>query len=449
MGAGASQLERDFPVPTDLVTCQAQVNKLRSSIEEAKEESEVVERYFAGLVDKRVPPDSEDALDDWQAARTELLDEVKTYMQICTPSPPESLEELVTRSGEEVNASSVERDDDGKAGHLFAFNLPSLTSLPDEILSVSSTLVTLCLKKNQLTDLPSQISGFENLKHLDISENNITELPESITECTMLEHLNASENLLNILPPELGDLVNLKELILFKNQLSKMPDSIGRCVALEEVNFFNNKLIKVPKTMADLENLRDLNLGGNKLKTIPSTLKWINLERLALSWNTIVMLAKFGGMPKLRQLQLSRNQLETLDDDCFAECVALEEFDISSNRIAVLPTSVTALAQAKTFNVSSNQLTALPDLSNLKNVEIMNIGTNKITSLESAHIDEMQVLRTLLANDNALVDLPESLGALPKLTRLNVAKNADMVISDELRDSLKQLCEVNEGTFIQ
>jgi hypothetical protein len=92
MGAGASQLETDFPVPTDLATCRAQVQKLRDSIEDAKDESPVVERYFAGLIDKRLPADEEAALDEWQAMRTELLEEVQRYMQITTPAPPQTLE---------------------------------------------------------------------------------------------------------------------------------------------------------------------------------------------------------------------------------------------------------------------------------------------------------------------------------------------------------------------
>jgi hypothetical protein len=96
------------------------------------------------------------------------------------------LTELVARSGEELNASYAERDDDGKAGHLYAFGLPKLSSLPSEILAVAGTLVSLNLKKNELSDLPSQISEFTKLKHLDISENNIVELPETFVECTEL-----------------------------------------------------------------------------------------------------------------------------------------------------------------------------------------------------------------------------------------------------------------------
>jgi hypothetical protein len=77
------------------------------------------------------------------------------------------------------------------------------------------------------------------------------------------------------------------------------------------------------------------------------------------------------------------------------------------------------------------------------------VTQSQLASLDGAHIDEMQNLRTLLANSNALTSFPDGLAALPTLTRVNVAKNPDLVMTDEQVGALKQLCEVNKGSFIQ
>ena len=79
---------------------------------------------------------------------------------------------------------------------------------------------------------------------------------------------------------------------------------MGLFVGVQEVNFYNNSLIRVPPKFTNLVNLEDLNLGGNKLKTICSTKSWVALERLAISWNMIVLLNDFGGMPNLKVLQV-------------------------------------------------------------------------------------------------------------------------------------------------
>lgn len=421
---------------------------------------------YCKAVFEQASPGSEGSASAWKARRQALYEAASGYVSLVEASegegqsPPTSAEALaaaqlaVPKFEGKVNLSLADRDDNEEAGLLYVFELPGLREIPALLLSaaVAPTLTTLLLKKNGLQSLPDSVGLLTSLTTLDVSENELSSLRPELCTLGSLESLNFSENAVEALPEEIGQLTKLTTLVAFKNKLTCLPDTIGLCQALEEVNFFNNKLIKVPASLAELEGLVDLNLGGNKLKTLPSTKKWAKLERLALSWNTLVMLNDFGGMPRLKQLQMGRNQLSELPPDAFDGCTQLESVDVSTNLLTELPTSLLQCATIETLDAASNQLAQPGDFAKLTSLRILKLGPNKIASVADANLDKCAALETLFLNGNLLTNLPAALAALPVVSRVNVSGNKELNLEDPdtkiVVDALSKRCADNKGRWI-
>jgi Leucine-rich repeat (LRR) protein len=440
MGSSASAMDSD-----DVKVLNGCVGRMVSTIEE----EEACARLCGPLLQVKVDTSSAKELKQYRA---ELHEVVSAYLGIMNgnsgkaPSTGEQLAAAQIASGR-VNLSSADRDDEEKVGAMVAFQISDrLSAVP--ACCWSPGLTRLSVKKNRLKELPSAIGKCVALAELDVSENELSVLPGELCALPALVKLNVSENMLAALPTEFGRLTTLTCLIAFKNALSTLPESIGQCAALEEVNFFNNKLTKVPDSISGWLALQDLNLGGNKLKTLPSTRRWAGIERLSLTWNNIVMLPDFGGMRKLRQLQMGRNQLSELPDDALAGCTVLESLDLSTNRLERLPKSIADCVALNNMDLSSNQLTSLPDLSAFKSMVILKLSSNKLTDVSTCGLGNCMSLETLFLNDNQLTELPKQLEDLRSLSRINITKNDKLSKQGPLIELLEKRCKANKGKWI-
>lgn len=71
-------------------------------------------------------------------------------------------------------------------------------------------VIALGLSSFGLTEIPSIIFQFKNLRGLQLYTNNLRELPRELASLSQLEILSANFNRLSSLPPELGQLQNLR-----------------------------------------------------------------------------------------------------------------------------------------------------------------------------------------------------------------------------------------------
>ncbi|MBK7939303.1 MAG: leucine-rich repeat domain-containing protein [Lewinellaceae bacterium] len=121
---------------------------------------------------------------------------------------------------------------------------------------------------NQLSGLPPEIGGLQNLQSLNLSINQLSDFPaEIIRNLKNLQILDLSDNQLSSLSAEISKLQNLHTLKLSTNKFSSLP-------------------VDVLKQMPNLRNLvlKD-NRGG-----IPNPLKKEDIEALrqAIPWCKIV-----------------------------------------------------------------------------------------------------------------------------------------------------------------
>lgn len=144
-----------------------------------------------------------------------------------------------------------------------------LTELPSDI-HLFANMRDLILDGNVLTRLPDEIGHLKQLRKLSARFNAIDELPETIEHLKMLEELHLDYNRLEELPPQIGQLENLRFLNLSNNFLSKIPPEIGNLERLVELDVsYNNALLELPAEISKLKMLEKLIVSPETLFPIP------------------------------------------------------------------------------------------------------------------------------------------------------------------------------------
>lgn len=197
----------------------------------------------------------------------------------------------------------------------------------------------------------------------------------------------------------ISGITSLRELKLAENDLQgSLPVSVANLTALEVIDLQNNKLTSLPTELRLLTSLRMLEVSNNRLSRIPSELFETGLVEFRATKNKLEgSLFATDLIPHLQELHVSNNGLTGLTDGDIISMPALRTLNISTNRLASLPSMETCI-QLHTLLVAENKLTTL-----------------------SESLLELP-LRTLDLTANDLVHLDERLALMP-LERLNIAAN--------------------------
>lgn len=154
-----------------------------------------------------------------------------------------------------------------------------LTSIPNEIFSLSDCLESLNLGSNELTTLPDDFTKMNKLKILFFAQNCFTSIPSVLGSLPSLFMLSFKSNQVaeiseDCLSPSIG------WLILTDNNIIELPNSIGNLVNLRKLMLTGNKLKDLPLTLNNCQELELIRLSSNNLDHIPNWL--LNLPKL--SW---------------------------------------------------------------------------------------------------------------------------------------------------------------------
>src|SRR5262249_45578870 len=132
-----------------------------------------------------------------------------------------------------------------------------------------TSLWRLKVYKNELTEIPSWISGLQQLEVLVINANPIRTLPDSLGDLPVLRELHLGSGYggmpLRQLPPCLRRLTRLTLLSANDCELESLPDWVSDIPLLSELYLSRNRLADLPPALAQLSQLRVLNLSDNPL----------------------------------------------------------------------------------------------------------------------------------------------------------------------------------------
>ncbi|KAG2450597.1 hypothetical protein HYH02_004437 [Chlamydomonas schloesseri] len=176
------------------------------------------------------------------------------------PNVPPSVERLSLHMNQIAGLAFCE--DNGGTGPL-----PTEDNGDGGPLARCTNLLVVSLFTNKIPYIPrATIATWTHMDRLSLQRNQLTEVPEEISQMTKLEHLWLYGNKLTKLPEGLGQLKKLSKLWVNNNQLTSLPESLGGCELLEELYLANNQLTSLPceALMSGCRRLNKIQINGNE-----------------------------------------------------------------------------------------------------------------------------------------------------------------------------------------
>ncbi|KAF2111825.1 hypothetical protein BDV96DRAFT_465338, partial [Lophiotrema nucula] len=281
-----------------------------------------------------------------------------------------------------------------------------LSSLPD--ISSWTNLTTLLVGENKLTSFPEGFVSLRQLRTADFTANDITKLDAKIALMENLENLTIAANPLRERKFLTMDTSDLKRDLLSRmaptNVEAANVDEQAGMDALTEVGGVENGWQLKPSGTLDLSlqnltqvdddaivafseanDIRQLYLQQNYLAAVPNVLSRLtHLTLLDLSKNNITRpLTEPLSLPKLRELRLSGNKIQCLDDlMSYLSAPSLQHLDVSNNRISgPLPTLRAVFPDLFLLMASDNTISDI-SADALDGLKIVNLSNNEIPRLD-------------------------------------------------------------------
>ena len=201
----------------------------------------------------------------------------------------------------------------------------------------------------------------------------------------------------------IAQIKSLKELKLAENALSgDLSHAIGYLTKLEVVELQSNKLTALPSEIVELVHLRVLNISNNQFSTLPT--------------------AELCELP-LTQLLASKNRLSgTLFREDNKQMPRLQQLDVSINSLQSLSSDTLNLPLLKELNISFNRISSLPNMSSWNSLTSILAEDNSITDLPEGFTDMTQ-LRSADFTGNEFSKLDPRLGSMSGLESIKFASN--------------------------
>jgi Leucine-rich repeat (LRR) protein len=320
-------------------------------------------------------------------------------------------------------------------------------------------LITLYMRKNyalRAIDF-STFAGISALKILHLDLNMINWLNgDTFKNMPNLVSLNIAYNLLDNLTKDTFSNLKKIESIKMDYQSITSIESHTFCnlASLETIDLNGNRLVELlDNTFTELVNLIELDLSDNFINKIEVN-TFVNLTNnklsVNLSKNRIKLLNAsdnfLAGLPGVRKLDLSRNQIEKVESFVFSKCGQLEFLDLKDNRLNILGKNLFAETQKAllVLNLADNkiQLIKRHDFFNLTRLNKIYLSNNQISSIESDSFESLVRLKIIDLNNNMIFNLEARL--FVKSTHLSYMSLKNMNYLSMFRVEDKNLGRLSE-----
>ncbi|XP_045593911.2 leucine-rich repeat-containing G-protein coupled receptor 5 isoform X1 [Procambarus clarkii] len=345
-----------------------------------------------------------------------------------------------------------------------------ITELRDHTFSLYTSLHTLILSGNKIKTVsvkafhaaPIQVLMLDNnklseltagslpasLKEISLEMNFFTTFPRALSSMSCLQNVNMAHNKLTALKTgDLHELHNLLILSLHNNRISTVePRALARLRSLEILNLQDNLLTEVPAEVVHCTKLRQLLLSSNRLTYVGETsLKGLtHLEEVKLQSNPVLSVhhRAFTNLPALTKLILKEaKQLQAFPD--LNGTSSLELIRIDRSALTTVPWDLcTSAPRLRSLNLQRNQISIMPDLTLCRDLRLLDLSNNNISSLPEGAFGSLSYLQDLLLQGNRIASIHNN--TFSGLERLQVLQLEDNLISSINQDAFLPLLSLED-----
>ncbi|XP_052537067.1 leucine-rich repeat serine/threonine-protein kinase 2 isoform X1 [Tympanuchus pallidicinctus] len=251
------------------------------------------------------------------------------------------------------------------------------------------------------------------------------EPPKGISKSSL--HLRPSDSLSSLI----SEKECIKSLDLSSNELENI-DAISQNSSLtshlehlDKLELHQNALTNIPEQLCEnLKCLTYLDLHSNRFTFFPTYLLKMNcIAYLDISRNDIgpsFALDPHLRCPTLKQLNLSYNQLMGIPEFLANVAENLEQLLLEGNKISCL-SSPMSLKELKILNISKNNISSLAEnvLKGCAKLELFNARMNALEIIP----DLSSSITTLKLSQNCFINVPETILLLPHLRSVDLSQN--------------------------
>ncbi|XP_036415525.1 leucine-rich repeats and immunoglobulin-like domains protein 1 [Colossoma macropomum] len=311
-----------------------------------------------------------------------------------------------------------------------------LTSIP-LFGNASTAIVTLYLNYNKISSVQgSRLQNLTRLETLDLSNNDIIDLRE------------------HCFPPGL----RIRELILSSNKIVHLESGAFRNLAgsLQVLRLSRNRLTQLPVKGLELPKLTQLELSRNRLRLIEGlTFQGLSsLEVLKLQRNNISKLTDgaFWGLARMRTLHLDYNSLKEVNSGSLYRLESLLHLHLSNNHISNFnPEGWGFCERLRELHLAHNNLTKLAEgsFAKLVNLQTLRLGHNSISHIAEGAFRGLAALRLLELDHNdisgTIEDTNGAFAGLDNLRKLTLFGNRIKSVAKRAFSGLEALEHLNLG----
>lgn len=278
----------------------------------------------------------------------------------------------------------------------------SLSSVSDNAFrGLESSLKSVFLQSNNLTDIPKAVTNLRNLTILSIEHNPILDFDQhmmkSITDTLYTFHFGSE---VMITWPSSVQILHLFELGIYSLPLDELPETAFENLNLSWLYFNDMKLRKLPSSFGNLTELFYLSFGTDPELT-----------------SSGIQTELFEGLKGLHTLQFVNCDITTLPD-IFHYTIGLFELDINSVPVRDFPSTMLPKNSNITIaNFNGTSFEEVPSaISEMKQLGVLSINYNNITTLRSTDLAGLSKLEYVSISNTPLRSV--SLDAFHTLTSL-------------------------------
>uniref|UniRef100_A0A8C8VP56 non-specific serine/threonine protein kinase n=1 Tax=Pelusios castaneus TaxID=367368 RepID=A0A8C8VP56_9SAUR len=239
--------------------------------------------------------------------------------------------------------------------------------------------------------LSSLVSEREYIKSLDLSSNELENIDAISQNCCLTAHLE-----------------RLEKLELHQNALTSIPEQLCETLkCLTYLDLHSNRFASFPTYLLKMKSIANLDISRNDIGpslALDPHIKCPTLKLLYLSYNQLSCIPEFLAdvAENLEQLMLEGNKISGI---CFPICLKeLKVLNISKNKISSLAVNfLKECTKLEIFSARMNLLDTVPDLSS--SITNLNLSQNHFVSIPE-EILLLPHLRSVDLSDNKIINLP-------------------------------------------